>query len=69
MKTFVVSIEKKDELFFVELLKKFRMKARVLSEEDKEEMALAEWIDEGMNSEDVPVETVLKHLRKHGVNC
>ena len=69
MKTVIVNIEKKDEVFFRELFKKFRIKARVLSDEEKEEMALAEWIDEGMKSEDVPLEKVLKHLRKHGVKC
>ena len=69
MKTVIVNIEKNDEHFFKQLFKKFRIKARILSDEEKEEMALAEWIDEGMKSEDVPLEKVLKHLRRHGVKC
>ncbi|MFI5218306.1 MAG: hypothetical protein ACHQNT_02375 [Bacteroidia bacterium] len=69
MKTVIVSIPDKKERTFTSYLKKNRYRSRVLSEEEKEEMALAEWIDEGMKSEDVPIEKVLKHLRKHGVKC
>jgi hypothetical protein len=69
MKTVVISIPDKKEKLVTSFLKKNRLKSRILSEEDKEEMALAEWIDEGMKSKAVAVEKVLDHLRKHGVNC
>ena len=69
MKTVIVSIPDKKEKLVTSFLKKNRLKSRVLTDEDKEEMALAEWIDEGMKSEDVPIEKVFEHLRKHGVKC
>lgn len=30
---------------------------------------MAKWIEEGMGSEDVPLEKVYAHLRKDGVDC
>ncbi len=66
MKTVIVTIPEKEETFFLSLLQKFRFKSRVLSEKEKEEIATARWIEEGMNSEDVPLEKVYKHFRKHG---
>ncbi len=69
MKTVIVNIPEKKEDFFLSLLKEFRYKSKVLTEEEREEMAIAKWINEGMESEDVPVEKIYDHFRKHGVNC
>lgn len=67
MKTVIVNVPAKDENLFNALLKKLGFKSRVVSEDEKEETALAKWIDEGMESEDVSEETVFATLRKHGV--
>lgn len=67
MKTIVVNVPEKKEDFFLSLLKEFHFKSRVLSDDEKEEMAIARWIDEGLQSEDVPEEEVFNTLRKHGV--
>ena len=67
MKTVIVNVPEKDEDLFSALLKKLGFKSRVVSEEEKEEAALAKWIDEGMKSEEVSEETVYATLRKHGV--
>ena len=68
MKTVIVSLPEKDENFFLTLLGKFRFKARVLSNEEMEDAELARWIDEGMESEDIPIEKVFKLLEKHGAD-
>lgn len=67
MKTVIVNIPEKKELFFLSLLKEFRFQSRVLTDEEREEMAIAKWIDTGMESEDVSEEVVFNTLRKHGV--
>ena len=67
MKTVIVSVPEKDENLFAALLKKLGFKSRVVAEEEKEEAALAKWIDEGMKSGEVSEETVYATLRKHGV--
>ncbi len=67
MKTVIVNIPEKKEDFFLSLLKEFRYKSRVLSAEDKEDMAIAKWIDDGLDSEEVSEEVVFNKLRKHGV--
>ena len=67
MKTIIVSVPEKDENFFMMVLKKFRFTNRVLTDEDLEDDALAKWIDEGMKSEEVPEEEILKIFRKHGI--
>ena len=66
MKTVIVNIPEKEETFFLSMLKKFRYKAQVLTEEELEDEALAKWIERGMKSEDVPVEKVFSLLAKHG---
>ena len=66
MKTVIVNVPAKDQDLFNALLKKLGFKSRVVSEDEKEETALAKWIDEGMESEDVSEETVFATLRKHG---
>lgn len=69
MKTVIVNVPEKEELFFLSVLQKFRFKSKVLTEEQREEIALARWIEEGMHSEDVPLEKIYKHFKKHGVKC
>ena len=66
MATMIVNIPEKEKSFFLALLKKFHFKSRELSEEELEDEALARWIDEGMKSEDVPIEKVFRLLEKHG---
>jgi hypothetical protein len=67
MKTVIVNIPEKKEDFFLSLLKEFRFKSRVLTEEEKEDMAIAKWINEGIESKDVSEDVVFNTLRKHGV--
>ena len=69
MKTVIVNIPEKKEDFFLDLFKKNKLRSRVLTKEEKEELAIAKWINEGLQSEDVPVEKIYEHFRKHGVNC
>ncbi|HEX7413345.1 MAG TPA: hypothetical protein VF411_04805 [Bacteroidia bacterium] len=65
-KTVIVNIPEKEATFFLSMLKKLRFKSQVLSEEELEDEALARWIDEGLKSEDVPIEKVFRLLEKHG---
>jgi hypothetical protein len=67
MKTIIVNVPDKDESMFEALVKKMGFKWHTLSESEKEEMALAKWIDEGMKSEDITEETVFATLKKHGI--
>jgi hypothetical protein len=67
MRTIIVNVPEKDENFFMELLKKFRFKNKVLAKDDVEDEAIAKWIDEGMNSEDVPEEEIFEIFRKRGI--
>ena len=67
MKTVIVNVPEKKEDFFLSLLKEFHYKSRVLTEEEKEDFAIAKWINEGLESDDVPEEEVFKTLRKQGV--
>lgn len=68
MKTVIVNIPEKDETFFLSLLKKFRFKSHVLTDEELEDEALARWIDEGMETEDVPIEKIFELLRENGAH-
>ena len=67
MKTVIIDVPENDLDLFNSLLKKFKFKSRTLSDEEKEEMATAKWINEGMKSEEVSEETVFATLKKHGV--
>ncbi len=67
MKTVILNIPGKDENFFMELFKKFKLKAKVLSDEDLEDEALGKWIEEGMKSEDIPIEKIFELLDKNGI--
>jgi hypothetical protein len=52
---------------FGALIKKLGFKWRALSDEEKEDIATAAWIDKGMESEEVAEETVFTTLKKNGV--
>ena len=67
MKTIIVNVPDKDETLFSALVEKLGFKSHVVSEDEKEEIALAKWIDEGMKTEEVSEQTVYTTLRKHGV--
>jgi hypothetical protein len=69
MKTIIVNVPDNEEEFFLSFFRKNKLKSRVLSQEDREEFAISKWINEGFQSEDVPVEKIYEHFRKHGVNC
>jgi hypothetical protein len=56
-------------IFLVSFLKKNHIKSKVLTDEEREEMAIAKWIDECMESEDVTKEKIYPHMRKHGIKC
>ncbi len=67
MKTIIVNVPEKDETFFMALLKKFHFKTLILSDEEKEDKALAKLIDKGMKSGEVSEEVIFETLRKNGV--
>jgi hypothetical protein len=64
MKTMIVTLPEKEELFFSTLLKKFHFKSRVLSEEEKEDSALIALMYERENEETVSVKTTHRILDK-----
>ena len=57
MKTVIVSIPENKEKFFLSLLKEFRFKSHVLSDEDKEDTALLKLMYEREKEEAFPIET------------
>jgi len=57
MKTVIVNVPEEKEMFFLSLLKEFRFKAHVLTDEDKEEAALLTIMYERENEEVFPVDT------------
>ena len=67
MKTIIVHVPDKDESLFEAVVKKMGFKSRNIGGEKEEEKAMAKWIDEGMESEDIIEEKVFATLRKHGV--
>ena len=68
MQTLIVNIPDKETNFFISLMKKFKFNTSILTKEDfEDEDKMAQWIDEGMQSEEVPKEVVYETLRKHGV--
>ncbi|MBW8050143.1 MAG: hypothetical protein FVQ77_07365 [Cytophagales bacterium] len=68
MKTLIVNVPDKKENYLRSLLKKHRFKSRVLPQEEDEDL-MAKWIDEGMESEEVPIEKIYEYMRKNGVDC
>lgn len=67
MKTIIINVPDKDENLILSLLKKFRFKTKVLTKEDLEDEAIAKWIEEGMESEDIPEEEIFEVFKKHGI--
>jgi len=65
MKTVIVTIPEKEESFFLSMLKKMKFKSQVVTEEELEDEVLSRWINEGMKSEDVPMEKVYQLLEKY----
>lgn len=57
MKTVIVNVPEDKELFFLSLLKQYRFKSRVLSDEDKEETALLALMYERVKEEAFPIST------------
>jgi len=66
MKTVIVNIPDKKENFFMDFFNKHRLKARVV-EQEEDETLMAKWIDEGMESEDVPEDEIFEIFRKYGI--
>jgi len=67
MKTIIVNVPDKDEALFSALLMRLGLRSRPLTDEDREEQAMAKWIEEGLKTKEVATEEVLKALRKGGV--
>lgn len=67
MKTLVIKVPDKDEELFLALLKRLGFRSHLLSEDEKEDAALAKWIHEGLKSEEVSEETILATLKKNRV--
>lgn len=65
METIVINVKtQKDRILFTSLAKRLKLKARVLTLGDKEDIALAYAIDEGRETGYVSEETVLNTLSK-----
>jgi len=62
MKTVIVNIPENKEFFFLSLMKEFRFKSHVLSDEDKEDNALLKLMYEREKEESFSVETTEKIL-------
>lgn len=67
MKTIIVNVPDKDENLFSALVAKLGFKTRTISKNEIEEVALAKWIEEGMQTKDVSEKEVFTTLRKHGI--
>jgi len=57
MKTVIVNVPEDKELFFLALLKEYRFKSRVLSDEDKEETAFLTLMYQREKEEAYPIST------------
>lgn len=65
MKTVVINIDDESSVkLFLELAKKFRFRARVLNEEQKEDMALLAMMKERDKEEPLPVKSAYTILKK-----
>ena len=67
MRTAIVNIPKKDEKTIRLFFRKLKLKSKFLSESEQEEMAIAQWINEGLKSEKVSEEVFIQTLKKRGV--
>jgi len=68
MQTIIVNIPNNEKDFFIMLMRKFKYKNTIISNEEMEDKELSKWIQEGMETEDVPIEKVFKLLEKYGVD-
>lgn len=67
MTTVVLNIPEKNEKWFRTLFHQFRIKHKILSPDEKEDLLLAKLIDEAMAEEGaVPKEKIKKFIRKYG---
>ena len=67
MKTVIVNIPDKDESLIIGLLKKLHLKTTIVNDDEREEDAIAKWIDEAASSGEVTQETIMKTLKKNGL--
>jgi len=66
MKTAIINIKnKEDENFLKALFRKMKIKARILSVEEMEDIVLGKMIDEGMKGETVSEKSVMRLLKKN----
>ena len=64
METLIVTVKDKQEMKFVsDMLKKMRINAKILSDEEREDMGLAKLIKQADRSEKVSRDQVMKTLR------
>jgi len=68
MRTAIVTFPDKKENLLTNYFKKHRLQMRIL-EPDEDEDLIAKWIDEGVHSEDIPLEKLYELFRKNGVKC
>lgn len=65
MNTIVINVDDKSSAkLFLDLAKKLRFKARVLTEEQKEDLALLAMMEERSKESPLAIESTLKILRK-----
>jgi len=69
MKTIIVNVPDKQTDEVKNFFDKLHLRSRILTDEDFEDKVLAGMINEGMQTEDVPMEKVFEYLRKNGVDC
>ena len=61
------SKDKRNDKFLLELAKRLRLQARVLKEDDEQDLRLIKFIDEGMSSGEGSSTEVKKMFSRHGV--
>ncbi|MBI2268731.1 MAG: hypothetical protein HYU69_00060 [Bacteroidetes bacterium] len=67
MTTMIVNIPEKEKSFFLALFKKFHLKSKVLSTDDKEDIWFAKMIDEAeREGGEVSEQEILKLLKRNG---
>ncbi len=67
MTTMLVNVPEKEKSFFLEMLKKFHFKSKILSEADKEDIWLSKMIDEAEEEGgEVSEEEIFKTLKRNG---
>lgn len=67
MTTVVLRIPDKKEKEFQNFVKKHHLR-KYLLEINEDQDLMAKWVDEGMKSEDVPIEKIFALFRKNGIN-